>query len=195
MQIRLAVEEDTLEIAKIHKSEIGKGFLAYLGEKFLIEFYKAIIKSNFSFCLVAEEGAGIIGFIAGATDIGKFYKYFFKKYFWQTFFIILPKIFDIASVKKIFENILYPQKEKKLPSAELLTIAVRNSFQGRGAGSQLLARLILEMKNRGVAVFKVLVGKELEKSVNFYRKNNFQFLKETILHNGKPSLIFIYKIE
>lgn len=189
----MAKEGDISKVAEIHKNEISTSFLTRLGKGFLLEFYKAVIKSDFSFCLVAEEGTEAAGFIAGATDIKKFYSYFIRKHFLAVFFAVLPKIFSPGIVKKVLENIFYSKKENDLFSAELLAIALKKIFQGKGIGSQLLTGFNSEMKNRGVAVFKVLVGKELEKSINFYKKNNFQFFKEIIIHN-KKSLIFIYKI-
>src|SRR3989344_7596260 len=140
----LAKKEDALKIAQIHKTEISGGFLSSLSPAFLKRFYLALIESQSSFCVVAKEGNMVVGFIAGVSNMNKFYAYFLKNYFFQSFFILLPKIF--SSFKKLFESFLYPKKEQSLPKAELLTIAITKEFQGKGIGSMILPVFISEMK-------------------------------------------------
>lgn len=193
MNVRLATKSDAFEIARIHQEAIKKGFLSSLNTEFLCKFYEALIASKYSFCVAATQNSGIVGFVSGVTDMNAFYRYFFTHYFFVSTFIISPKVFNPSVLKKIIENIFYPKKTKDLPSAELLTIAVKKEFQGKGVGGALLKKFIEEMKNRQTPIFKVLVGKNLQ-AVGFYRKNGFEQIKEIILHNNETSLVFIYKI-
>jgi len=195
MLIRLAKKNESRQIAEIHRQEIKKGFLRSLKKSFLTKLYSAIIESEFSFCIVAESDALIIGFIAGATNITKFYQYFLKKYFFQATLTLLPHIFNLRTLRKIFETLFYPKKEKELPKAELLTIAVKKKFQGKGAASQMFEKFVLEMKERGVNTFKVVVGKELLPAIKFYERVGFQFLKEIKIHGQESSLVYLYKIK
>ncbi|GAI01963.1 unnamed protein product [marine sediment metagenome] len=194
MIIRLAQKNESWQIAEIHKKEIKKGFLSSLKKSFLEKLYSAIIESQFSFCIVAQEKDQVIGFVAGTTNIDKLYSYFLKKYFFQSVFVLLPKIFSFKSLKKIFETLFYPQKEKKLPKAEFLTIALKKGFQGQEIGSQMLQKFILEMKSKKVEVFKVIVGEELKPAIKFYEKNGFQFLKNITIHGEQPSRVYIYEV-
>ena len=193
MNICLAVKNDALEIAKIHEQEIKEGFLSSLKTEFLRKFYEAVIDSKYSFCIVAKEGNIVVGFVSGVTDINIFYKYFLKKYFFASVPILLPKILSFSIVKKTIETIFYPKRIKNLPQAELLTFAVKKEFQRQGLGSRLFKKLVDEMENRQIKIFKVLVGKEMD-SLRFYEKNGFQKIKEINLHNNETSVIFIYKI-
>ena len=190
----LADKDDALEIAKIHKTEIKKGFLSSLHISFLENLYSAIIESSVSFCVVAKEQDMVVGFISGVTDINKLYFYFLKKYFFQSVFLLFKKMFSLSYIKKIFETLLYPIKEKKLPPAELLTMAVYSQFQGQGIVSKMFLEFILEMRKRDASIFKVLVGEELTSAIHFYEKNGFIFLKNTTVHGGKSSRVYIYKI-
>lgn len=189
----LADKNDVLEIAKIHKTEIKKGFLSSFKLVFLKNFYLAIIESNVSFCVVAKDRDRVVGFVAGVIDINAFYFYFIKNYFLQSVYILFPKIFSFSFSKKVFETLLYPIKEKKLPSAELLTMAVASQFQGQGIAGKMFLEFTLEMKRRGMSNFKVLVGEELTLAIRFYEKNGFTFLKNTTVHKGKLSRIYTYK--
>lgn len=194
MTIELAKREDALEIAKIHKAEINKGFLSTLSISFLKNVYLAIIDSNENFCLVAKENDQVIGFISGVSDLDKFYSNFFKKYFFRSFLILLKKFFSISFIIKAFETLFYPVKERDLPKAELLTMAVKSEFHGKGIASQIFSEFIAAMKGRGVKSLKVLVGEELKPAINFYEKMGFTFLKNTKVHGNNISRIYIYDL-
>jgi ribosomal protein S18 acetylase RimI-like enzyme len=172
---------------------IKKGFLSSLKLAFSKNLYLSIIESEYSFCIVAKENDAVVGFISGVTDINKLYFYFLKKYFFQLVVLILQKIFSISFIKKVFEILFYPVKEKKLPHAELLTMAVASQFQGQGVAGKMFLEFILEMKKRNVENFKVLVGEELTPAIHFYEGNGFTFLKNTTVHKGKSSRIYTYK--
>ncbi len=192
MNICLAAKNDVSEIAKIHEEEIKEGFLSSLKTAFLRKFYEAIVDSKDSFCIVAREGNIVTGFVSGVADINIFYNYFFKNYFFILIPVFLPKIFDFNIIKKVVENIFYPKKTKNFPSAELLTMAVKREFQGKGTGSHLLQRFVSEMEKRQIKIFKVLVGKEMD-ALNFYKKNGFQQIEEINLHGDESSIVLIYK--
>ncbi len=189
----LAKKEDALNVAKIHKNEIHKGFLSSLSPAFLKRFYLALIQSPASFCIVAKEHDEVVGFVAGTTNLNAFYKYFLSHYLFQSFFTLLPKIF--SSPKKIIETLLYPKKEQALPKAELLTIAIAKEFQGGGVGGLMLQPFILEMKKRNINIFKVVVGESLPNAIAFYEKNGFIFLKNITIHGNAPSRVYYYELK
>jgi ribosomal protein S18 acetylase RimI-like enzyme len=195
MIICLADRSEAERIAEIHQQEIKKGFLSSLKSSFLTKIYSAVIESKSSFCIVAEENKEIIGFIAGTSDLDNFYFYFLKSYFFQAIFFLFPQIFNLDRIKKIIEILFYPRKEKKLPKAELLTIAVKSQFQGQGIATQMLKNFILEMKKRRVANFKVVVGEELSLAIGFYEKMGFKFYSSTTIHKNQPSRVYIYNIK
>lgn len=195
MIITLAKSNDAEHIAKIHKNEIAKGFLSSLHISFLGKLYRAIVDSPFSFCVVAKEQDIIIGFIAGVTDLDKFYKYFIKHYFFQSLVIFLPKVFSVSFIKKALETLFYPVKESDLPKPELLTMAVSSQFHGQGIASKIFIEFVREMKKRNIALFKVLVGDELAPAIGFYEKNGFRFIKKTSVHGTSISRIYFYDVK
>jgi len=194
MNIELATKEDALEIAKIHKAEINQGFLSTLSDSFLKNLYLALIDSKENFCIVAKEQNKVIGFISGVSDLGKFYSNFFRRYFFQSFFILFKKFFNYSFIIKSLETLFYPVKERNLPKAELLTMAVRSEFHGKGIASQMFEEFINEMKRRNIKTLKVLVGEELKPAISFYEKIGFKFLKNTKVHGNKISRIYIFNL-
>jgi len=195
MIFRLAKEEDSLEIAKIHKEEIKKGFLSSFDANLLATIYSALIKSKNGVCAVAQsENNEIVGFIAGAVNLEKFYIYFLYSHSFRAMPFLFKKFFNLRTIKKIIEIFLYPKKEKELTKSELLAVAVKNNFRGKGIAAQLLEKFIVEMKKAGVADFKAVVGEELLDAINFYGKNNFKVQKIISLH-GRASRIYLYSIK
>lgn len=188
----LAKKEDAPAMAKIHKAEIGKGFLSSLPNAFLENFYIALVESRSSFCIVVKENNQVVGFVSGVIDLNKFYRYFLAHYFFQSFFILLPKI--LSSFKKIVETLLYPKKEESLPKAELLVIAIKQEFWGKGLGKSLLEVFLAEMKKRNVEIFKVVVGEQLIPAIKFYEKNGFRFLKSISIHGNALSRVYVYEV-
>jgi len=185
--INLADKKYAKILAQIHKDEISAGFLSSLPSNFLEKFYISVIENDFS--VIAKENGEIVGFIAGTADIGKLYSYFLKRYFFHSAVILLPKIFNL---RKIMETLFYP-KNKEI-KAELLTIAVKKEFQGKGVARYMLEFFVSEMRKRGVNKFKVLVGEELKPAIRFYEKNGFKFLKRTEVHKGQKSMIYIFNV-
>lgn len=195
MIIRLAKKGEAEQIAQIHQQEIKTGFLSSLGQSFLKKLYQAIIESDNSFCTVAEIDGQIIGFIAGSANVNHLYRYFLKKYSLGAFITLLPKIFNLRAIRKILESLLYPKKEKKLPKAELLTIAIKNKYQGQGVAGLMFKKFVEEMKNREIKTFKVVVGEILPRAISFYEKMGFQFHSFISIHDKELSRIYTYKIK
>lgn len=194
MNLRLAEKKDSFQIAEIHKKEISNGFLSSFDTNFLSKIYSSLVGSKDGFCIVAEESGDIIGFIAGTSDLYKFYHYFFRTNFLAAFLIIFLESFNLPRLKKIFEVICYPYREKNVPQAELLTVAVKREFQGHGVAPKMLKEFIPEMEKRKVTSFKAVVGQELSNAISFYEKNNFYLYKKINLH-GRESKIYIYHIK
>ncbi len=195
MHIVLAQKQDALAVAKIHKTEIKGGFLSSLPTAFLAALYEAIIMDPGSFCVVAKDEEGPHGFIAGTTNVKQFYSYFMRHYFFQSVGMLFLRLFNIATLKKIMENLLYPSKSASLPDAELLTMALSKQFTGRGVAASMLVEFAQQMKGRQVGAFKVIVGQELSRTIHFYEKNGFTFLQEIILHDNKKSNVYVYHIK
>lgn len=197
LEITLATKKDAVQIAKIHQQEINQSFLSELGVNFLSKLYEAMAVSPSSFIVVAKDNSRVVGFISGCTNVGKFYRDFLKKNFFSAPLILLPKIFKISIFKKILEVLKYPfaEKERNLPEAELLTIALLKEFQGQGIIQKVFDKFISEMKRQEIKQFKVIVGINLARAIGFYEKMGFKICSSISVHKGKPSRIYIYNTE
>lgn len=196
MIFRQATIRDLVQISTLHREEIQGGFLSTLPPKLLEIIYLSVIRSKNGVCVVAEEeNKEIVGFIAGTGDIKELYFYLITHFFLQISWFVFKESLRKFSINKFIDLIFYPTKEKDHNKAELLTVAVKNQFQGRGVAGEILKFFILKIKEKDVFKFNVVVGKDLAYAIRFYEKNGFQLVKETAIHSGKPSLIYTYNIK
>ena len=206
MIFQLAKQNEAGQIAEIHKKEIKSGFLSTLKKPFLTKLYSAIIRSPYSFCLIAKEGEKVIGFVSGVTNVDRLYLYFLSRYFFHSTVALLPRAFSFVGLKKILETLFYPirkighfvkkgSKKGKLPKAELLSIAIDKDFQRQGIGGKLIKEFISEMKKRKIPDFKVIVGGNLKPAINFYEKNGFEFAKKIKIHDNQLSRVYVYYVK
>ncbi len=195
MTIRLATKFDAKFIAKLHKKEISKGFLSSLGERFLTLLYEAMCVSKNAFVIVYIQNKKIEGFISGCVNVKEFFKEFFQYLIEKPyrFFYLFIKMLSIDRVRGIIEILLYPKKERDLPQAELLTIAVSRKLQGKGISRLLFNEFLNEMRKRNIKTFKVIVGENLPRAVKFYEKMGFRFLTSIYTHKDKLSRVYIYQ--
>jgi len=174
------------EVAKLHIHRIQLGFLSKIGENFLIEFYEAMVQSEYGICLIAKKDTKILGFIGGVIDLQTFYRNFIRKRGIKISFILSNKLFKPQILYGILENIFHLRKLSKcsdLPKAELISVAVNSDYEGKGIGSLLLKAFLGELKRRNINSVKVHVGTDNKKALRYYKKHKF-------INKGK---IFIHK--
>ncbi len=191
--MRLAKPGDAAAVASLHQQEISFGFLSSLPHMFLAKFYEGIIRYPGGFCVVAEDGGRVVGFITGITDMRAFSRFFLRNFFFSAVFL-LPRMIGISTIRKLFESLRYSQHQDDLPKAELLTMAVVRDFQGRGVAKEMFTLLLGEMKARGVKAFRVLVGEKLQGAIAWYEKQGFRLTESTSVHDKERSRIYLYTI-
>ena len=194
MDIRMGQKQDAVIFARLHKQEISQGFLSTLPTAFLQQLYEAILTFPGGVVVAACEGTKVIGFVAGVSSASDFYRYFFRNYMISGFFVLLKRLGNIGTIRRIIEVLLYPKKEHHVSEAELLTIAVAHEHQGKGVAGKMLPVFVEGMKQQHITTFKVLVGEELAHAIRFYEKSGFQFLRNTSVHGNKVSRVYIYDI-
>lgn len=84
-------------------------------------------------------------------------------------------------------SILADQLEEKIGPDKIISF-------GQGVAQKLFEKFVLEMKNRNIKQFKVVVGENLPQAIHFYEKAGFKFYSPVSIHENKPSRIYIYDI-
>jgi ribosomal protein S18 acetylase RimI-like enzyme len=188
--------EHAAQVAQLHVSGIGTGFISSLGVDFVMSLYEAIAKSPSSFGFVAQQDGKVLGFVAFTTNLNALYKSVVLKSGWRLALKLFGKMFSLKRIKKVFETLAYPGRVKKmkLPSAELLSIVVAEEGQGKGLGTQLLQESIKECANKGIQAVKVLVGAGVEPANMWYANRGFKLEGQMDSH-GNLSNIYTLRIK
>lgn len=180
------------QAAGLHISGISTGFISSLGQDFVTALYQVIAEDKNSFGFVSVEDEKVIGFVVFSTNLSDLYKSVILKKGFKFFLILARKMTSLFVLKKLWHNIVYPSKMKKinLPDAELLSIVVSPMGQGKGIAKQLINAGFEECKKRGIDKLKVLVAADNEAANKLYKKVGFE-LKTQIDSHGIKSNIYV----
>ncbi len=187
-----AIEEDSLQIAQLHKEYIPTGFLSQQSLNFLNALYLFLITHEIVYVIKEEEK--VIGFVAVSLNTDELIKRFMRNNFGMLFKFSMKNLFSIDFIKKALETFTSPKKtaldEEDYEVSELLSIVINESYGGKGYGKSLLDRLEQELRSSKVKEYKVVAGSML-KANNFYAKNGFTKIQEIELHKGVISYLYV----
>jgi len=195
MKCTKALEQESLQIAKLHKEFIPTGFLSQQSLNFLNVLYLFLIRHEIVY--VIKEDDKVVGFIAATLHTEGLFKSFLKNNIGLLMKFSLSNLFSLTFFKKAVETLMAPQKiaidnlDNTVP--ELLSIVVDKYYAGRGYGKKMLVCLEEEFKTSHENVYKVIVGANLEAN-SFYRNNGFNKEKEIELHKGDLSYVYMKKL-
>lgn len=179
----LKSDSDIKQISQIHSTTLKNSFLSSLGEEFLYSFYRSLQQKKNVFTVVAEENDKIIGFASGATNLSSLISGVLRQV-WKN--LLIASLKNPQIVPNLFLALLYPGFRNNQKSAEIFSLAVIPSSQGRGVGKNLVRKLASEFKKKGYKTFFISVRKSMIEANNFYRKiglkneKTTQFLGEKI---------------
>jgi ribosomal protein S18 acetylase RimI-like enzyme len=192
-------EEDIRQVISIHRREIAQGFLSSLNDQALGLLYSHISDSEVGALIAAKDKATgrACGFVCGTSDMAMFYRDFLLKKSWRAAIYLAPQLLSPSRLWRILEVLLYPAKKQKtkMPSAELLVIAVDEQYQGSGVAASLFRELVEALRDQDVQDFKIVVGENLIRAQRFYEKQGAHKVTSTQVHKGQNSLVYIYKID
>lgn len=183
------------QVAALHIQCISTGFISSMGIDFVTYLYEAIVQSNSSFGVVAVRNGKVLGFAAFSKNINTLYKSIIWRKGLRFALLLAGQICSLKQVKKIFETLFYPAriKNKNLPSAELLSIAVAPEEQRKGLAGELIEMGLRHYRKTGVDKVKVLIGADNKAGNKLYLKCGFEPAGQIINH-GLPSNIYVTQI-
>jgi len=188
VSLRAAGDTDAETIARLHARQITTGFLSTLGSGFLRRLYRRINRSPVAFVIVADNGRGVIGFVAGSTDMAGLY----RSFLWRDgLFIAAPLAWRmIGSWRRALETGRHSgASAQRGRGSELLSIAVDPAWQGHGIGQMLVEAFLVSTRDRGQEAAHVVVGADNEPAIALYRRNGFNIVERFELHAGTESLL------
>jgi glycosyltransferase involved in cell wall biosynthesis/ribosomal protein S18 acetylase RimI-like enzyme len=191
LRVRPARPEDAPVIARLHRQAMPEAFLPTLGDRFLARLYRALGSDPRGVVLVAENGAGVIGFAAGTASVGDFYREFYRRHGFRAAIAAAPRLVRPSVLRRIRETSRYPDSVHDLPDAELLAIAVADGHRDEGIGHRLADQLLEDLQARGAEGVRVVVGAANEGANRFYDRLGFRRAARIEVHRGTPSNVWV----
>lgn len=180
--IRKASIADVNEIVKIHCDAFNGFFLTSLGPEFLKFYYSCFIKSAEAVTITAEEDGKIIGFASNTKVCKGFNGRLINNNLFPFGLLTLRLLVSSPSslvrlVKNLTKNGDYDEGNEDY--AELCSLCVRSTAQGKGVGKMLLAYSELLMKEEGVTRLSLTTDYyNNESTVGFYHSMGYETLYE-----------------
>ncbi len=180
------------QVAVLHCQGIPTGFISSLGNDFVTSLYQAIASDENSFGLVAIEQEQVIGFATFTKNLNRLYKHILLKKPSKFFLHLCKMLFSLQRIKRIFENIFYPGKTRKLdlPDAELMSIVIAPQGRGKGVAQSLIEQGGGLCRKNGINQIKLLVAKNNTPANKLYLKCGFELVQEFDSH-GVLSYIYV----
>lgn len=189
MIIRKATINDVDTIVEIHLNAFEGFFLTSLGAEFLRFYYLCFVRSNETVTMIAEENGVIYGFSASS----KFCKGFNSRLIKSNLIAFGLLSFKLLLIKPISLLRLVKNLSKKGENvidnedyAELYSIGVCKSAQGKGVGKMLLLKSEQVMKEEGVTRVSLTTDFDNnEQAVGFYHSMGYETLYEFVTYPNR----------
>jgi ribosomal protein S18 acetylase RimI-like enzyme len=179
-RIRAAAAQDVRAVVNIHRKMFPGFLMTLMGPGFLSGYYQSILDSSVGLLLVAENEAGdVIGFVSGFTSPSAFYGFFRKRKYRLALMSLFYVAFRPGLWARILENVSTVERvadaQSDSKSAELSSIAVLSTVEGRGCGKSLVERFVAECAAAGLPSIVLTTDAENNDRVNsFYEKLGFE---------------------
>lgn len=189
MLIRKADMKDVESIVVIHCDAFKDFFLTSLGKDFLTFYYSNFIKSNETVSMVAEEGGSVVGFSAATKVCKGFNSRLITQHIISFGLLSLKLLFtNPGALIRLAKNLTKKgdSVEDNEDYAELYSIGVDSSQQGKGVGKKLLAKTEEVLKVEGVERVSLTTDYDNnESAVGFYHSMGYETLYEFVTYPSR----------
>ena len=179
---RVARVEDVDSIAQIHLDAFPDFFLTSLGPSFLRTYYKCFVSSDDVVCVIAEENNAVVGFAVTACKS----KGFNKRLLLKNLKSFIPESLRIFFTRpKALVHLLknFSKQSDTVNDdgayAELFSIGVKKSEQGKGIGTRLLDETEYLLTQAAVEKLSLTTDYyDNDSARSFYQSKGFELLYE-----------------
>jgi glycosyltransferase involved in cell wall biosynthesis/ribosomal protein S18 acetylase RimI-like enzyme len=191
VRLRRARPSDAAAIARLHREGLADSFLPLLGDPFLRQLYRALAVDRDALSLVAENGAGVVGFATGVLSVKGFYRRFALRRGLPAAVAAAPALARAGVRRRLRETVRYPEQASDLPDAELLAIAVAPGLRSRGVGRALALGVVRGLAARGADQVKVVAAQDNGAATSFYSRLGFTHRRPISVHAGRSSHVWV----
>ena len=189
MKLRKATINDVDTIVEIHLDAFKGFFLTSLGSAFLKFYYTCFVKSSETVTMVAEEEDMVYGFSASTKVCKGFNSRLIKNNLFAFGMLSLKMLFTSPkALIRLAKNLTKKGEgvEDNEDYAELYSIGVSKSAQGKGVGKKLLAASEEILKKEGVRRVSLTTDFDHnEQAVGFYHSMGYETLYEFVTYPNR----------
>ena len=189
MNIRKATINDVDTIVDIHLDAFKGFFLTSLGSAFLNFYYTCFVKSSETVTMVAEEEGIVYGFSASTKVCKGFNSRLIKNNLFAFGMLSLKMLFTSPkALIRLAKNLTKKGEgvEDNEDYAELYSIGVSKSAQGKGVGKKLLTASEEILKKEGVRRVSLTTDFDHnEQAVGFYHSMGYETLYEFVTYPNR----------
>ncbi|MEN8237779.1 MAG: GNAT family N-acetyltransferase [Actinomycetota bacterium] len=187
VDIRRATPDDARALAGLHSAGIDTGFLPSLGHRFMRVLYRSLIDAEGAVVIVADDGHGPVGFVAGVADTSEFYRTFIKRRGVSAALAALPAAMRPSVMKRVWESLNY--EGATVQGAELLATALLPGARNQGLGTRLGSMFLSQMADMGADAVNVVVSVDNNHAIAAYEKMGFVESGVIEVHAGERSMV------
>jgi glycosyltransferase involved in cell wall biosynthesis/ribosomal protein S18 acetylase RimI-like enzyme len=191
--LREARTEDAAALGNLHSDLITGGFLPRLGRRFMRVLYRGLLEWEGTRACVVVDSGGVAGFVVAVIDVGAFYRWFLRRYWWRAGFASLPALLDPRNMMRAWESLRYGGEDGQSPiAAEVLSLGVAVRARGQGHSGLLLSNVLDRLADDGCKAVRVVVGSTNSVAIAAYRKAGFEQHDTIEVHRGEQSEVLAW---
>lgn len=199
IDIRIATSDDVNVIVDIHNNAFPDFFLTSLGDGFLRLYYRCMCKCKEAVTLCAVEDGKVVGFSTTALKSAGFNSRLIKNNMIGFMMEGVKLLFSCPkSLFRLFKN--FTKKSSDVADegeyAELFSIGVLPTCQGKGIGGLLLADTERAVSERGGVKLSLTTDyNNNDSAIAFYLRNSYRILYKFIAYPDREMYRFIKDLE
>lgn len=196
--VHVATPADVATIVRIHQDSFEGFFLTSLGTDFLTFYYSRFLTCTDAKIFCALEGDRVVGFAALAENCKGFNGRLVKRNLFSFAFLSLKMLFTSPkSLFRLVRNLTKKSNEVNdvVDYAELFSIAVLSTEQGKGIGKILLASSEKYIQTKNIVKMSLTTDYyNNDRTIRFYKAMGYQELYEFTAYPNRKMYRFIKEL-
>ena len=198
IEIRTASNLDVMSIVSIHQDAFDGFFLTSLGTDFLKFYYSRFLACADATILCALDGERVVGFAALAENCNGFNGRLVKNNLFPFALLSIKMLFTSPkSLLRLVKNLTKKSSDIRdvADYAELFSIGVLGTEQGKGIGKLLLATSEEYVRTNHIAKISLTTDYyNNDQTIGFYKTMGYQELYEFIAYPDRKMYRFIKEL-
>jgi glycosyltransferase involved in cell wall biosynthesis/ribosomal protein S18 acetylase RimI-like enzyme len=190
VRIRPARVGDVGAIARLHAEVLPTAFLPMLGEPFLRELFRALVRDPRSIAVVADRDGEVVGYAGGMLSVRGFRRRLVRRHWPRLLAAAAPRLVRPSVLRRLLQTAGYPKIAEGLPDSETAFLGVRRAT-APGLGGELTREVLDGLAELGAEEVKGFVARDNRAMNHMMRRLGFEQRAEIAIHDDRPSNVYV----